>query len=76
MLNSENLLGDHNYGIEYYQRKKNPSQIFSFLKLKLKKNFFLLAISWIISRFKKLTRSNPKIMCRFILPSVVLGDKV
>ena len=33
MLNPQYLLGDHNYGIQFYQRLKNTSQSFSILKL-------------------------------------------
>ena len=67
MLNPQYLFGDHNYGIQFYQKPKKASQSFSFLKIKSKKNFVLLTISWIFSRSKKLTRSNPNIMDVFVL---------
>ena len=37
MLNSRYLLGDHNYGIKFYQILKNTSQTLSFLRLKKNK---------------------------------------
>ena len=82
MPNSQYLLRDHSYGITLYLKKnirrklKITSQTFSFLKLESKKIIFLLIMSWIISRSKRLTRSNPEIMHRFILLSKVLGDQV
>ena len=45
MLNSQYILGDHNYGIEFYKRLKKTSEISSFLKLESKKNFFPLTVS-------------------------------
>ena len=41
MLNPQYLLGDHNYGIQFYQRLKNTSQSFSILKLnQIKTSFY------------------------------------
>ena len=69
--NTQYLLGGRKYGIKYYQRLKKTFQTLSFLKFKPKENFFLMTMRWIVSRFKKLTRSNS-----FILLLKVLGDKV
>ena len=76
MLNSEYLIMDQNYGAAFYQKLKKTSQTLSFFKPKSKKNFFLVTISCIISRSKRLARSNPNIMYTFILSSKVLGEKV
>ena len=69
--NTQYLLGGRNYGIQFYQRLKKTFQALSFLKFKSKENFFLMTMRWIVSRIKKLTRSNS-----FILLLKVLGDKV
>ena len=69
--NTQDLLGGRNYGIQFYQRLKKTFQTLSFLKFKLKENFFLMIMRWIVSRSKKLTRSN-----LFMLLLKVLGDKV
>ena len=50
---------------------KKTFQSLSFLKLKSKENFFPMTMKWIVSRSKKLTRSNS-----FILLLKTLGDKV
>ena len=65
------LLGDRNYGIKFYQRLKKTFQSLSFLKFKSKGNFFPMTMRWIVSRSKKLTRSNS-----FILLLKALDDKV
>ena len=57
--NTQYLLCDRNYGIQFYQR------------LKSKENSFLITMRWIVSRSKKLTRSNS-----FILLLKALGNKV
>ena len=69
--NTQYLAGGRNYGIQFYQRLKKTFQTLSFLKHKSKENFFLRAMKWIVSRSKKLTRSDS-----FILLLKVLGDKV
>ena len=69
--NTHYLLGDHNYGIQFFQRLKKTFQSLSFLKFKSKANFFPMTMRWIVSRSKKLTRSNS-----FILLLKALGDKV
>ena len=69
--NTRDLLGDRNYGIQFYQRLKKTFQSLSFLKFKSKENFFPMTMRWIVSRSKKLTRSNS-----FILLLKALGDKV
>ena len=70
--NTQYLLGGRNYGIQFYQiLKKKKIQTLSFLKSRSKKNFFLMKMRWIVSRSKKLTRSNS-----FILLLKALGDKV
>ena len=66
----DNLLGDHKYGIRFYQRLKKYFQILSVLNFKSKETFFLLTMRWIFSRSKKLTRTNS-----FILPLKVLDAK-
>ena len=69
--NAQYLLGGRNYGIQFYQTLKKIFQTLSFLKSRSKENFFLMAMRWIVSRSKKLTRSNS-----FILVLKVFGDKV
>ena len=69
--NTQYPLGGRNYGIQFYQRLKKAFQTLSFLKFKSKENFFLMTMRCIVSRSKKLTRSNS-----FILLLKVLGDKV
>ena len=51
--NTHYLLGDRNYGIQFYQRLKKTFQSLSFLKFKSKENFFPMTMRWIVSRFKK-----------------------
>ena len=69
--NTHYFLGDRNYGIQFYRRLTKTFQSLSFLKFKSKENFFLMTMRWIVSRSKKLTRSNS-----FILLLKALGDKV
>ena len=69
--NTQYLLGGRNYGIQFYQILKKIFQTLSFLKYRSKEILFLMTMRWIVSRFKKLTRSNS-----FILVLKVFGDKV
>ena len=69
--NTHYLLGDRNYGIQFYQRLKKTFQSLSFLKFKSKGNFFLITMRLIVSRSKMLTRSNS-----FMLLLKTLGDKI
>ena len=49
--NTHYLLGDRNYGIQFYQRLQKTFQSLSFLKFKSKENFFPMTMRWIVSRF-------------------------
>ena len=69
--NTQYLLGGRNYRIQFYQGLKITFQTLPFLKFKSKENLFLMTMRWIVSRSKKVTRSNS-----FILLLKVLGDKV
>ena len=51
--NTHYLLGDHNYGIQFYQRLQKTFQSLPFLKFKSKENLFPMTMRWIVSRFKK-----------------------
>ena len=51
--NTHYLLGDRNYGIQFYRRLQKTFQSLSFLKFNSKENFFPMTTRWIVSRFKK-----------------------
>ena len=69
--NTHYLLGDRNYGTQFYQRLKKTFQSLSFLKFKSKENLFLMTMRWIDSSSKKSARSNS-----FMLLLNALCDKV
>ena len=68
---SHYFLVDRNYEIQFYRRLTKTFQSSSFLKFGSKENFFLMTMSWLVSRSKNLASSNS-----LILLLKALGDQV